>query len=121
MRASHEPPPAIARQGWRYHHMGVPTVVPRAGEQYLEQFKMFVCGFETSPYGVEWMRFEPDSPLPAPIQSLPHIAFEVDDLDAALAGKQILVPPGSPSAGVRAAMFVDNGALIELIEFRPLH
>ena len=76
--------------------------------------------YQTSPYGVEWMRFEPDSPLPAPIQSLPHIAFEVDDLDAALEGKQVLVPPGSPSAGVRAAMFVDNGALIELIEFRPL-
>jgi hypothetical protein len=94
--------------------------VPRAGEKYLEQFKMFVSGFEDSPYGVEWMRFEPDSPLPAAIQSLPHIAFEVDDLDAALEGKQVLVAPGSPSAGVRAAMIVDNGALIELIEFGPV-
>jgi hypothetical protein len=100
--------------------LGIPTSVPRAGERYLEQFKMFVSGFDTSPYGVEWMRFEPDSPLPAPIQSLPHIAFEVNDLDAALEGKQILVPPGSPSAGVRAAMILDDGALIELIEFKSL-
>ena len=30
--------------------------------------------------------------------------LEVDDLDAALEGKQVLVPPGSPSAGVRAAL-----------------
>ena len=52
MRAAHEPPPAIARDGWRYHHMGVPTTVPRAGEQYLEQFKMFVSGYQTSPYGL---------------------------------------------------------------------
>jgi hypothetical protein len=118
MRKGHEPPAAVSSQGWRYHHMGVPTGVPRAGERYLEQFKMFVSGFDTSPYGVEWMRFEPDSPLPAPIQSLPHVAFEVDDLDAALEGKQILVPPGSPSAGVRAAMILDDGALNELIEYR---
>jgi hypothetical protein len=117
-RKDHEPPAAIAARGWRYHHMGVPTSVPRPGERYLERFKVFVSGFETSPYGIEWMRFEPASPLPAPIQSLPHIAFEVDDLDAALEGKEILWPPGSPSDGVRAAMIVDDGALIELIEFR---
>ena len=119
MRQAHEPPSALAQRGWRYHHMGIPTNVPRAGERYLDQFGMFVSGFETSPYGVEWMRFEPGSPLPPEVQSLPHIAFEVDDLDAALEGKQVLVPPGSPSAGVRAAMIVDDGALIELIEFRP--
>ncbi len=119
MRKDHEPPPAIGAQGWRYHHLGVPTTVPRAGERYLEQFKMFVSGFATSQYGIEWLRFEADCPLPAPVQSLPHVAFEVDDIDAALAGKDVLIPPGSPSAGVRAAMIVDDGALIELIEFRP--
>jgi hypothetical protein len=64
------------------------------------------------------MRFEPESPVPELIRSVPHVAFEVDDLDAALAGREILCPPGSPSAGVRAAMIVDDGALIELIEFR---
>ncbi len=119
LRKAHEPPAATARLGWRYHHIGIPTATPRAGERYLEQFGMWVSGFDTSPYGVEWMRFEPSSPLPAPVQTLPHIAFEVDDLDAALEGQQVLCPPGSPSAGVRAAMIVDNGALIELIEFRP--
>ena len=106
MRAAHESPPAIAVEGWRYHHMGIPTTVPRAGEQYLEHLICAGRGLSAS------KRIHS-------IQSLPHMAFEVDDLDAALAGKQVLVPPGSPSAGVRAAMFVDNGALIELIEFRP--
>ncbi len=118
LRQDHEPPPAIARLGWRYHHTGIPTNVPRAGERYLEQFGMFVSGFATSPFGIEWMRFEPNSPLPAPVKSLPHVAFEVDDLDAALEGRDVLCPPGSPSGGVRAAMIVDDGALIELIEFR---
>lgn len=49
---------------------------------------------------------------------LPHVAFEVDDLDAELEGKEILSPPSSPSEGVRAAMIVHDGAPIELIEFR---
>ena len=56
------------------------------------------------------MRFEQDCPVS-------HIAFEVDDLDEALKDKEILIEPGSPSDGVRAAMIVHDGAPVELIEF----
>jgi hypothetical protein len=115
-REDHEPPPAIREWGWRYHHIGVPTDQPRPGERYLPQLKMHVSGFAESPYGVEWMRFEPDSPVPALVRTVPHVAFEVDDIDAALEGKEVLSPPGSPSDGVRVAMIVENGCPIELIE-----
>jgi hypothetical protein len=64
------------------------------------------------------MRFDPDCPISELVRTVPHIAFEVDDLDSALEGKEILSPPGSPSKGVRAAMIIHNGAPIELIEFR---
>ena len=117
-RQAHEPPAATAVRGWRYHHLGIPTDVPRPGERYLPQFKIYVCGFDTSPYGIEWMRFEPDSPVSELVRSVPHVAFEVDDLDAALEGLEVISPPGSPSEGVRAAMILDNGAPVELIEFR---
>ena len=116
MRRDHEPPPAM-RWGWRYHHTGIPTDQPREGERYLPEFKMYVSGFAESPYGVEWMRFEPDSPISELVRSVPHVAFEVDDLEEALKGKQILSTPSSPSAGVRVAMIIDNGCPIELIEF----
>jgi hypothetical protein len=79
---------------------------------------MYVSGFETSRCGIEWMRFEPGSPVHPLIQSVPHIAFEVDDLSAALEGRQILTAPNSPSEGVRVAMILDCGAPVELIEFR---
>ena len=118
IREDHEPPAAISEQGWRYHHIGIPTDTPRPGERYLKQFKMYVSGFQASPYGIEWMRFEPDSPVSALIRSVPHIAFEVDDLEAALEGKEILSPASSPSEGVRVAMIVDNGAPVEVLEFR---
>jgi hypothetical protein len=41
----------------------------------------------------------------------------VDDLAAALEGKEILTPPNSPSEGVMVAMILDNGAPVELITF----
>jgi len=79
---------------------------------------MYVSAFETSPCGIQWMRFEPDSPIHALIQSVPHVAFEVDDLDAAIRGKEILTEPNSPSKGVMVAMILDSGAPVELIQFR---
>jgi hypothetical protein len=100
----------------RYHHLGIPTDIPREGEKYLQAFKMYVSGYETSPYGIEWMRFEPDCPLPELVQTVPHIAFEVDDLDEAIAGKEILIEPNSPSEGVTVAFIVDHGAPIEFLE-----
>jgi hypothetical protein len=117
-RKDHEPPPAIAERGWRYHHLGIPTSVRREGEVHLKQFGLYVSGFDTSPYGIEWMRFEPDSPISELIRSVPHIAFEVDNLEEALLGKEVLTWPNSPSGGVRVAMIIHNGAPIELIEFQ---
>jgi hypothetical protein len=100
----------------KYHHIGIPTDIPRENESYLDKPRMYVSGYEESPYGVEWMRFEPDSPLPELVKTVPHVAFEVDDLEAAIQGKDVLIPPNSPSEGIRVAFIVDNGAPIEFIE-----
>ncbi len=116
-RLDHEPPPVTGRLGWRYHHVGISTTVVRTGETHLEQFGLFVSGFGSSPYGIEWMRFEKDSPVHELIRTVPHVAFEVDDLEAALVGQETIHPPGSPSEGVRSAMIVHDGAPVELIWF----
>ena len=65
------------------------------------------------------MRFDPDAPYPEVVKTIPHVAFEVDDLATALVGQEILIPPNSPSAGVKVAMILDHGAPIELMEFSP--
>lgn len=101
-----------------YHHVGIPTTEARAGERYLPPFRMYVSGHDTSEYGVEWMRFESGSPVPDLVQRVPHVAFEVDDLAAAIAGKEVLIQPNSPSPGVTVAFIVENGAPIEFLEFR---
>ena len=116
-RRGDEPPPVIAKLGWRYHHIGIPTEDIHPNEKHLEAFGVHISGFTTSPFGIEWMRYSANSPLHPAIKTLPHVAFEVDDLDAALEGQEVIHPPGSPSEGVRAAMILVDGAPVELISF----
>jgi hypothetical protein len=101
----------------KYHHLGIPTDLPREGEAYLAEFKAYHSGYETSPYGIEWMRFEPGCPLPEVVQKVAHVAFEVDDLAAEIKGKNVIIAPNSPSPGVTVAFIVDNGAPVEFLEF----
>ena len=63
--------------------------------------------------------FEEDSPIHPLIQKVPHLAFEVEDLDFELAnrGLKVITEPNPPMEGVRVAMVEHNGAPIELIEF----
>ena len=100
----------------RYHHLGIPTTEKRPGELYLEKYKMYVSGYGVSPYNVEWMRFEEGCELPKLVQTVPHVAFEVDDLDAEIAGKNVIIAPNSPSPGTRVAFIEDNGAPIEFLQ-----
>jgi len=102
----------------KYHHLGIPTAVPHAGERYLAEHKVYISGYESSPYGIEWMRYEAGCSVPELVQTVPHVAFEVEDLDAALEGKQVLIAPNSPSEGVRVAFVVDDGAPVEFLEFK---
>ena len=106
----------MERKNLKYHHLGIPTNVPREGERYLEQFKMYVSGYEDSPYGIEWMRFAPGCPLPKLVQTVSHVAFEVDDLAEAIAGEEILIAPNSPSEGVWVAFIVHDGAPVEFLQ-----
>lgn len=99
-----------------YHHLGIPTTDVRSGERHLPELGMYVSGYEESEFGIEWMRFEPDCPLPELVRTVPHVAFRVDDLEAALEGRDVIIEPTSPSAGVRVAFVVENGAPVELLE-----
>ncbi len=119
-RKDNEPPFAISKNGMRFHHLGIPTSEVKPNEIYIEQYKFFVSGFKSSEFGVEWMRFESDSPVSEIIQKIPHLAFEVDDLDEAIKRKTLIGEISSPSEGVRVAMIVENGAPIELIEFNKV-
>src|SRR5580692_3891238 len=92
----------------RYHHIGNPTTEAKPGETHLKHLKLFVVSHEKSEFGVEWMRFEADAAVPDLVRQVPHVAFEVADLVSELAGREILIPPNSPSDGVRVAFIVEK-------------
>ncbi len=102
---------------YHYHHLGIPNTAEREHEDYLDSAKMFHTHFDDNPFGIEWLRFKTSSPLPELVKTCPHIAFKVDNLEAAIAGKKIIIAPTSPSGGVRVAFIEFNGAPIEFLEY----
>jgi hypothetical protein len=100
----------------KFHHLGIPTKNKLKDEEHLKDLKIYVSGFGRSPYGVEWNRFEEDAPYPDLVKTIPHVAFEVDDLEVALKGKNVIIEPNSPSPGVVVAFIEDNGAPIEFLQ-----
>ncbi len=119
MRHEHELPESVADWGWKFHHLGIPTKVKMPDEQYIPHLKLTVSGFSTSPFGIEWMRFDDDSPFDELIKTVPHLAFEVDDLEFEIATRKlnVITKPNYPSEGIKVAMIEHNGAPIELMEF----
>jgi hypothetical protein len=119
-RADSDLPEAVTSWGWKYHHTGIPTRKKREDEIYLSRFGMYVSGFGTSPFGIEWMRFERDSPVNELIRKVPHIAFEVGSIEHELTlhSLKVITPPNEPGEGIRVAMIEHNGAPVELIEFQ---
>jgi hypothetical protein len=101
----------------RYHHIGIPTDRSLPDADHVPELKLAASGYEQSPYGIEWMRFDADCPLPDLVKTVPHVAFVVDDLQAALAGQEILIAPNRPSPGLTVAFIVHNGAPIEFLQF----
>jgi hypothetical protein len=101
----------------KYHHLGIPTTTVQSSETYLAEFKVYCTDHDRNPFGIQWMRFEADSPLPELVKTVPHVAFEVDDLASALAGHEILIEPNSPSEGVLVAFIVEDGAPVEFLQF----
>lgn len=100
-----------------FHHIGLPTDTSQPGEAYVEDTKVWVTDPRRHPYKVEFLRFEKDSPVSGPVRDLPHIAFRVDDMAAALEGENVLLEPFSPSPGFMVAFVLRDGAVIEFMTF----
>lgn len=100
----------------RFHHVGIPTNEPKEGEMYRAESKLFITDIDSHPYRVEWLRFEPGCPMPELIQTVAHVAYEVEDLQKAIEGKEVLVQPKILPSGVRIAFIVEGGAPVEFMQ-----
>jgi hypothetical protein len=106
------------RTKMKYHHLGIPTNKRIKGEVYLKEYRIYHSGYDTSEYGIEWMRYEKDCTLPEIVKTIPHVAFEVDDIYKAIRDKKVIIQPNSPSEGIVVAFIEENGAPVEFIQIR---
>jgi len=100
----------------KYNHIGIPTTERFEGEIDLPDLKVTVSDHLNNPFGIQWMRYWEDAPFPELIKTIPHVAFEVDELESALKGQKIVIPPNSPSPGVMVAIIDVKGAPVELMQ-----
>lgn len=100
-----------------FHHVGLPTDESRPGEAYVADTKVWVTDPRVHPYKVEYLRYEKDSPVKGPLRELPHIAFRVDDMETALRGEDVIMPPFSPSPGFMVAFVLRDGAVFEYMTY----
>ena len=102
---------------YRYHHVGIPTGQPLEGMMRVEHLRIACTNHDSNPFGIQWMCYDAECPVPPLVREVAHVAFEVDDLELALVGKKVIIPPNSPSPGVLVAFVEEAGAPVELLQF----
>ncbi|HEY3324523.1 MAG TPA: dihydroxyacetone kinase subunit DhaK [Planctomycetota bacterium] len=102
----------------KFHHFGVPTATKQEGETYLEGGKVYITDPEKHPYRVEFVRCEPDSPMPDVIKTKPHAAYVVSSIEEAMKGKPVVLQPFDATPTCRVAFIMDGDSLIELMQLK---
>ena len=100
----------------KFNHIGIPTAGSFDGEIPLPHLKMTVSDHQANPFGIQWQRYWEDAPYPDLVKTVPHVAFEVDDLTAALKDQHVIIELNSPSRGVTVAFIEVSGAPVELMQ-----
>ena len=104
-----------------FHHIGLPTAEPQPNETYDAGDRCWVTNPNRHPQHVEYLRYAPDSSVSQEFQESPHVAFEVENLEPHLAGKEIQSPPaelGDPPFAT-AAITREHGLFVEYLKFKP--
>jgi len=99
-----------------FQHFGVPTKAKQPDETYLEGAQVWITDPEKNPYRIEFLRFEAGSPLPKAVQKNAHAAYRVDNLEAALEGETVIIPPFDATPTLRVAFIRQGEAVIELMQ-----
>ncbi len=107
----------MLKPGLKFSHIGVPTKEHNDLPIYLEACKVRINDFNDDPYAVEWLNFEEGSPFPEILQKQAHVAYECDDLKAAMEGLKVLVEPFQAGPNLMCAFVEVNGLGVELMQF----
>ena len=100
-----------------FNHVGMVLPEKMEGMIYVEPLKVHITDHAASPNKLEFLYFEPDCPMHTLIQSQAHIAYNVEDINAALEGTKVLLP-ALDCGNMIIAFIEEEGVAIELIELK---
>jgi hypothetical protein len=101
-----------------FSHVGMISETPQPGEVFVEATRIWITDFLRHPYHIEWLRFEPDSPVSGPVRTQPHVAYKVASIAEAARGMPVLIEPFQPLPDMRVGFYLSrDGAVIEFMEY----
>ena len=101
-----------------FSHIGLITTEPKPGEVFVPATRVWITNFIDHPFRIEWLRYEPDSPVTGPVRTQPHVAWRVPSIESAGRGMPVLIEPFEPMPGLRVAFFLSSdNAVVELMEY----
>lgn len=103
----------------KFHHFGLPTDQKQPDETYVEATKVWVTDPMKHPQKIEFLRYEPDTPVKNAVRTMPHIAFATDDMGPEIEGCPVLLGPFDAMPGLRVVFVEKDGAVMEFMEFAP--
>ena len=109
--------PATAKK-MVFSHIGIITDEKKSGERFVPATRVWVTNFQNHPFHVEWLRFEPDTPVTGPVRNMPHVAYEVDSIAEASKGMKELLAPFEAGIAVVGFYQSKDGALVEFMEMK---
>ncbi|QSW17736.1 hypothetical protein J1F62_29150 (plasmid) [Klebsiella michiganensis] len=100
---------------YEFHHFGIPLQDRKCEGMFSEKAGMFTTD-NPGKFKVQWHRFTDESPLHPLLKTIPHVAFKVDNLAAAISGEEVILGPYEPIDNYFVAVINDAGVPIELIQ-----
>jgi hypothetical protein len=102
----------------KFEHIGLITAEKKAGEDFVESTRVWVTNPKEHPFHVEWLRYEPDSPVTGPVRERSHVAYSVENLQQASKGLRVLLEPFEVGGFVRVGFYeYHDGSVVELMEY----
>jgi hypothetical protein len=99
-----------------FDHVGIPTEDRHPDEMYVPETKVWVTDPQRHPQHIEYLRFEPDTPVTGAVRHMPHIAFRVERLEPEIEGTEILLGPFQATETLRVVFVNKDGAVFEFME-----
>ena len=93
----------------KLHHFGIPVTNPVDGETHNDELHLFCTDVAASPNKIEF--------LPELVQTMPHIAYEVESMDEELKDAKLIYGPFIPVPGMTVAFIEEEGIPVKLDYF----